>query len=69
MFYGNITALVGITFAVKIRGFMCLHIGEKYAFTRHGFSDKRTGLAQDDGRSACISIGLTSRAGFVIIAA
>jgi hypothetical protein len=29
--YANITAPVGITFAVQMKGFMCLHIGEKYA--------------------------------------
>jgi hypothetical protein len=69
LFYGNISAFVGITFAALMKGFICFYIGKNTPVTRHGFSDRQKGLANTTGGVCVFLIGLTSRAVFVIIAA
>ena len=68
MFYGNLTAPVGITFAVQIKGFVYLHIGKIRSLRAAGFTANKGGLPHATGEVCAFLIGLTSRGVFVIIA-
>jgi hypothetical protein len=47
---GNITTLLGITFAVVMKGFICFYIEKNTLGTRHGFSGRQMGLPNTTGR-------------------